>query len=119
MPNSPKVACSVCGVAGCKAHRRARIAWDHRGKDDTDRGYGATWRKIRTDVLARTPRCAWCAAMATCVDHRVPKSMGGTDAYANLQPLCDGCHARKTRQESIQGAQRAAAKRRESAGHDA
>jgi len=33
---------------------------------------------------------------ADVVDHIVPKSAGGTDAYDNLQALCYSCHNRKT-----------------------
>jgi 5-methylcytosine-specific restriction endonuclease McrA len=34
------------------------------------------------------------------VDHKVPKSRGGDDSPANLQTICDPCHAAKTAAES-------------------
>ncbi len=65
------------------------------------RGYGHTWRKLRAQVLAGDPLCVRCLELgivtpATDVDHIVPKSRGGEDAYANLQPRCHSCHSRKT-----------------------
>ena len=37
------------------------------------------------------------------VDHKVPVHKGGSfDSPANLQPLCTGCHIRKTRREREQ-----------------
>lgn len=33
------------------------------------------------------------------VDHRIPRSAGGTDDDANLDTLCQSCHARKTASE--------------------
>jgi 5-methylcytosine-specific restriction protein A len=59
------------------------------------RGYGAAWEKIRADVLKRTPICP-CGALATDVDHRIPRARGGTDHPSNLAALCRSCHARKT-----------------------
>jgi len=56
-------------------------------------------------VLARNPLCAdpigyhavdGRIEIATHVDHVVPRSAGGTDAWSNLQPLCASCHSRKT-----------------------
>jgi 5-methylcytosine-specific restriction protein A len=36
---------------------------------------------------------------ATQVDHIRPLFKGGTDAWANLQSLCEPCHAEKTRED--------------------
>src|SRR5215472_16142075 len=33
------------------------------------------------------------------VDHRTPKSRGGSDELTNLQLLCVGCHRRKSRSD--------------------
>jgi 5-methylcytosine-specific restriction protein A len=34
--------------------------------------------------------------VATEVDHVLPRSEGGTDDQANLQPICHPCHVAKT-----------------------
>jgi 5-methylcytosine-specific restriction enzyme A len=70
-------------------------------------GLPSDWPKIRAAVLAERPWCEWivknqhvrsglsgffatmpCGAPAQIVDHILPKSQGGTDDPANLQPLC-------------------------------
>ncbi|MGS1116885.1 HNH endonuclease [Castellaniella sp. UC4442_H9] len=37
------------------------------------------------------------------VDHRIPKSAGGTDDPSNLQTICDACHRVKTQGEAARG----------------
>lgn len=90
---------------------RARAAGIIRDRSDDDRpsasarGYDSTWRKVRDAVLARRPLCVRCeragrVTPATCVDHIIPIAAGGARLDdANLQPLCDACHARKTARE--------------------
>ena len=98
----------------CNAHRRQdRKPFEIIGRErgtTTERGYGASWRKIRDQVLAEEPCCRICAAkgMTTAseeVDHVMPKSKGGTDARANLQGVCNECHKLKTAREdsSVRG----------------
>jgi 5-methylcytosine-specific restriction enzyme A len=65
------------------------------------RGYGTAWQRLREAVLAEDPLCRHCLAVgvtkaAEHLDHIVPKRRGGTDARANLQPLCHRCHSLKT-----------------------
>jgi 5-methylcytosine-specific restriction enzyme A len=84
-----------------------RAPWAHT-QTSSARGYGSRWRKLRTFVLAREPLCRACAAdgrtkAATHVDHVKPKAEGGTDAVANLQPLCSPCHAAKSAREGANG----------------
>lgn len=69
-----------------------------------ERGYGATWDRLRLMVLAREPLCRSCMAEgrttpAEEVDHIIPLRQGGTNADGNLQALCRACHARKTATE--------------------
>lgn len=69
------------------------------------RGYGASWDRLRKIILAREPLCRTCKAqgrvtVANHVDHIKPKAQGGTDAEANLQPLCKACHDDKTTREN-------------------
>lgn len=45
-------------------------------------------------------------------DHVVNRAEGGLDTLANLQTLCEPCHAIKTQQEAARGRQRRSGKRR-------
>jgi hypothetical protein len=59
--------------------------------------YDAAWRKQRLALLREQPLCRLCLAAgrtvaATVADHIVPLADGGTNATANLQPLCKRCH---------------------------
>lgn len=113
MPRAPRYPCRYRGCPAliegggyCEAHRskRPRVAYavdvERRGTA-SDRGYDATWRRVRAWVLNREPLCRHCYARhlivpATLVDHIQPLRHGGTHRLANLQPLCIGCHAIKT-----------------------
>ena len=69
-----------------------------------ERGYDARWRRRRLIQLKREPLCRICKAQgritpATEVDHIVPLSAGGPDAFSNYQELCASCHAKKTVRE--------------------
>lgn len=95
--------CSVCGP-------RKQSNWRSSNSPSavlsaSARGYGATWRKLRAMKLADTPLCEECERQgrltgAITVDHIIPKTLGGTDAWENLQSLCDDCHKFKTSHES-------------------
>jgi 5-methylcytosine-specific restriction protein A len=84
----------------CDAHRHRREV--ERGTS-TARGYGYAWRKIRDAFLQKRP---WCSDVfgfhegalvpAVHVDHRIPKSRGGTDDESNLDGKCGRCHNHKT-----------------------
>ncbi|MFJ2783696.1 MULTISPECIES: HNH endonuclease [unclassified Streptomyces] len=69
-------------------------------------------RAGRRDAAARLRRlvdergsawCDWCLgdfpAAVVDIDHVRPLSMGGEDVGSNVQVLCHGCHALKTRTE--------------------
>ncbi|WP_130291563.1 HNH endonuclease [Pseudonocardia sediminis] len=49
---------------------------------------------VRRDVLA-SGNCAYCGDEATCVDHIVPVSQGGTRRRRNLAPACRSCNENK------------------------
>lgn len=86
------------GASGyCSDHA---AAYDQRRGSSTARGYGREWKAIRAAVLREEKVCRRCRKeRSTVVDHILPKRLGGTDARANLQGLCKGCHDEKTRQE--------------------
>ena len=52
-------------------------------KTDYFKHYGIT----EADVLI----CK-CGKVATSLHHKIPKSLGGTDHYSNLEPVCFDCH---------------------------
>ena len=70
----------------------------------TARGYGAAWRKVRTQVLqAADYLCTACRqhgriTLAREVHHRIPRVAGGTDAIDNLEARCTACHRIATAQ---------------------
>lgn len=108
MPTRPAYPCPSPGCGNrqpCLTHERVRReASDRRRGSASSRGYGATWRRLRTQVLAEEPLCRTCSGQgltvpATEVDHIVSKERGGEDTRDNLQPLCTPCHSRKTVQE--------------------
>jgi 5-methylcytosine-specific restriction protein A len=62
-----------------------------------ERGYGASWRRLRLRILERDPTCRIClAAPSTTVDHIISKRNGGTDDDHNLRGVCASCNARKS-----------------------
>lgn len=79
--------------------------WANRGSRH-ERGYGATWSRLRLAILARDLYlCQPCLTagrptQATEVDHIKPKAKGGTDDEDNLQAICGGCHKAKTARDS-------------------
>lgn len=85
--------------------------YDAGRKHSAARGYDWSWRKESRAFLAKHPWCkdpygdhaqrGW-PEPATQTDHIVPHR-GNRKLFmdkGNWQPLCDACHARKTRAES-------------------
>jgi 5-methylcytosine-specific restriction protein A len=77
------------------------VAWKHPKTSSSARGYGSAWQRLRAQVLGDEPLCRMCnkagrLRLARELDHIKPKSHGGTDERANLQPLCVECHTLKT-----------------------
>lgn len=109
MPRTPPRPCRYPGCPGfCEPGQvfcREHIQWstDHvRGGADA-RGYDARWRRARKAFLQRHPLCAECVkegkvTPAIVVDHIVPHR-GDPRLFwdiKNWQPLCKGCHDKKT-----------------------
>lgn len=103
----------VDGPGYCDKHKAEASGWSRR--DDkpgstTARGYGHAWARLRESILRRdNGLCQEClrngrVALATHVDHIIPKSRGGSDDPGNLQSLCVACHKSKTAHEGRGGA---------------
>lgn len=116
MPSKPQTPCSHPGCARaavrggrCEEHaveaearRSARMVENDRARGSAaERGYDRHWRIVRAAYLKRHPRCVGCGAVATDVDHVVPKALGGGNEWANLQALCHRCHSAKTMRQSV------------------
>ena len=78
------------------------------GKTTTERGYGATWQKLRKRILERDTylcQCPECKGgtlrvrLAQEVDHIKPKAQGGTDHPDNLRAVSKECHERLTQEQ--------------------
>ncbi len=102
-----------CPAPGCpNLQPCAEHLSSHRLHEDNrptahQRGYGATWRKLRKMILAHHPLCVdpfgvhgMQVVPATDVDHIVPRADGGRDVESNLQALCHSCHSRKTAEQT-------------------
>lgn len=111
MPWQPLKRCSYPGCnkrvksGRCDEHKReARRQQDSRRGSRRERGYTPAWDKYRLNYLKLNPLCVHCLKLgvytpAKIVDHIIPVD-GGSDVLFwpewNHQPLCSGCHSRKT-----------------------
>ncbi len=102
MPTSAPVHRARSTTGAVHRTRQAIVYDQHRGSSH-QRGYGATWQKLRMIVLRRDAGiCQVCGkpvGKSGHVDHIVPKSLGGENTEQNLQTLCHDCHTRKTKRE--------------------
>ena len=57
------------------------------------------WRRLRAAFLRENPICIECSELANVVDHITPVTQGGDFWRGPFQPMCDSCHARKSRLE--------------------
>jgi len=110
MPLRPSAPCHMPGCPAravrrgyCEAHAlqaetRYLVAHPDGRASAAARGYDQKWRRVRAAFLKAHPRCMWpgCDALATDVDHMLPKSQGGSDSWSNLQALCHPHHSIKT-----------------------
>lgn len=110
-PGCPDVA--VTGSVRCARHQHRRHETPGARPSAARRGYDRAWRRVRAAFLKRHPVCSGtaagtdgrpsvsCGRPATEVDHVVPIADGGERlSWSNLQPLCKGCHSRKTAAEN-------------------
>ena len=62
---------------------------------------GGAWSRTAKLHKAVHLQCKLCGSMDRLeTDHIVPRHLGGSDAWSNLQTLCAACHARKTAGEA-------------------
>ncbi|MDL2319063.1 HNH endonuclease [Eubacteriales bacterium OttesenSCG-928-A19] len=112
MPRKPKRPCSYPGCPAltddryCEMHQKVVDAHYNRHQRDpeTAKRYGATWRRIRANYVAKHPFCEQCwkdgkITPVQEVHHIVPLSHGGTHDPDNLMALCKICHSRITAKE--------------------
>lgn len=102
MPYKPRVPCKfICcsnlvnpGEGYCSLHNAEKYKTDvQRRGNAKDRGYDATWGKVRKIKLNRNPLCERCNRVATLVHHIKPISQGGERFLMdNLMSLCVECH---------------------------
>ena len=103
----PRKIKSICNHNGCRCKCIGRWCEKHladhkpwtggrpRGTS-TQRGYGASWQRLRASILIRDKGlCVPCRAAgrvtaATEVDHVTPKACGGDDDVDNLQAHLPG-----------------------------
>ncbi|MDO5676520.1 MAG: HNH endonuclease signature motif containing protein [Propionibacteriaceae bacterium] len=108
MPYAPPGRCA-CGLPAtklgrCARHQRPPWETPSRRNQLLDKN---RWAKIAAAHLKRWPDCAHCGATAVHTDHIINIANGGA-LYddANLQSLCEPCHAIKTEKERAAAAQR-------------
>lgn len=107
--STPRCPVVVTKNKACPAHGdkvRRRDADQHRGTA-AERGYDARWNRFSGLYRKRNPLCAHCerdgrVTPVDLVDHVIPLKVWPQGKYvgANLQPLCEACHARKGQKES-------------------
>lgn len=93
----------------CEAHALLAIGWNNPERGTAEqRGYDWRWRKLAMAVLKRDRHLCQCEDCngrrlpATEVDHKTPKSRGGTDDLDNLQAINTDCHRRKSQREAAE-----------------
>jgi 5-methylcytosine-specific restriction protein A len=97
----------------CEKHIHLASGWVKPDRGTAEqRGYDWAWRKKRVAVLKRDRylcQCGDCNGRrlpATEVDHVIPKSLGGSDDFHNLQALNVDCHKAKTQREAAEARSR-------------
>ncbi len=104
------------GATRCRNHERPQIARrfaENKARAITEQRAGTadgfyrtkTWKNLRRMHLHVEPICRRCGFPADMVDHVTPLHEGGEALdTANLQSLCNRCHAAKRGQEGSRAA---------------
>ena len=102
MPLKPKKPCTYPGCPAltdggrCEEHRRKeRKRYDDSRGNSGERGYDATWRKVRDLKLANDPLCERCEVrglivVAVLVHHKDGNAKNNDPS--NHESLCNDCH---------------------------
>jgi len=114
--------CITCGTpiphgqSRCSRHRsKSSSSWAHYAAKYPQQAayyHSQHWRDCRASQLREHPDCIVCGAKANHIDHITPLAEGGS-LDGPLQSMCVEHHRRKTQDESKQGNERAAARRRQ------
>ena len=106
MPYRPKKPCSYPGCPNltdtqyCSEHKAFEKTNIYRSGSRNPFYTSKEWRRTREEFLNEHPFCVMCGRPAEIVDHILPIEHGGaTLDWNNLQPLCWGCHTRKSIKE--------------------
>lgn len=102
MAARPARPCLDCGRvttngSRCVTHQAELLRWRSSSRGTRQQqGYGADWQRTRLTILNRDGWiCGYCGRAANTVDHRTPKSRGGTDDESNLIAACRSCNSSK------------------------
>lgn len=111
LPKCKIPTCNETSVARGRPYCQAHIREDYKVQQrfSNDPFYSSPeWKNVRASYGSRHPICEQCErnniiVPRYCVDHIVPRSLGGS-AYSeeNLQALCRLCHDKKRTQERQQ-----------------
>lgn len=101
MPYKPKKPCSFPGCPRLTEDRFCDVHRNSEAKQPTgsrNSFYSSSeWKIARKEYLLEHPVCIFCGKPATIVDHIIPIKDGGAPLDGrNFQPLCWGCHSRKS-----------------------
>lgn len=102
-----------CNEPGCRTLTTARLCPLHQAQNEkqyeaargtaAERGYTATWSRLRRMKLADSPLCQRCGRAATLVHHRDRDT--GNSSEDNLESLCSACHRCEHKEERWRGSQ--------------
>jgi 5-methylcytosine-specific restriction protein A len=106
----PRRAPTPCCYPGCGKLTDGRYCAEHTRKanhdynqyvrePDSNKRYGAEWRRIRSAYISINPLCEDCKTNgryvpAEEVHHIKPIAEGGSNDWQNLRSLCKSCHSR-------------------------
>ncbi len=109
MPTKPRHQCNRVGCYAltseryCAEHQRQAVeAYEAKRGTATERGYNATWARVRAMKLAGDPLCERCrvhglTVAAVLVHHKDRNPRHNT--AENIESLCDACHDDEHRNE--------------------
>ena len=112
MPTAPKRPCSVFPChrfVPCPVHGKPNGGWSRPASGAASRLRGGAWMKLRAQVLAQEPTCAYCGRPGQpddVVDHVRGVSAGGDNSRENLKRSCRRCNQAKQGRESAAGKRR-------------